>query len=120
MTSSASPISSRTAKCQLRSARSGIGPCCKSGVKMRRLSSRVGSHCIASAQVLLFGGQVVLGKGPKSGITRKSRNSLVNADRADLACVVGPQISKHPIRKGISCKEQRDTGANALHSACTR
>ena len=70
--------------------------------------------------MLLLGNQVVLSKGPQSWITRKSQNALVNSDRADLACVVGAQISKHPIREGISCKERRGTGAKALCSACTR
>ena len=72
------------------------------------------------AQVLSFGSQVVLSKGPKSGVTRKSQHALVNAHRADLACVVGPQISKNPPRKGIACQEQRGTGAKALYPARTR
>ena len=68
--------------------------------------------------MLLFCGQVMLSKGPKRGIARELQHPLINTDSAYLACVVGPQSSKHPGRQGGSWNEAHATGANAEHSAC--
>jgi hypothetical protein len=46
--------------------------------------------------VLLLGGQVMLSKGAQDRVAREFKNSLVNTDCANFACVVGPQISKNP------------------------
>jgi hypothetical protein len=59
--------------------------------------------------MLLFCDQVMLSKGPERRISRESQNTLVNAHRAHLACVISPQISKHPGWKFVPRVEELST-----------
>jgi hypothetical protein len=70
--------------------------------------------------VLLLGGQVMLSKGAQDRVAREFKNSLVNTDCANFACVVGTQISEYIVRKDVSRIEKGANGINDLISASTR
>jgi hypothetical protein len=47
-------------------------------------------------QVLLFSRQVMLGEGSQARVARNPQHPVVNAHRADFACMVCSEVSNHP------------------------
>jgi hypothetical protein len=81
-----------------RTQQSGQGACEKSGQSPDGQKAAVPffrQPCLNFVQVGLFGLQMALGKSTQRWVARDAQNTLVNANGADFARVIGPQVGHH-------------------------